>query len=80
MILSNIGNNISIHDSAATSHIDKQQDMSLQSYSYKRLCHDWKWREYQLHTQGEVGCHMQAQRWIHGQRDMGCEDSPSVEP
>ena len=51
MALSNLGKNIFIGDSAATSHMT----------SNKQVSDDWKWTKHQLYPQGEIGCHLKTQ-------------------
>ena len=68
MTLSNIGNDIFIGDSVATSHMTNNK---TGVYELTQIRDSVMIRKYQLHTQREIGCHLQAQRWINGQRDMG---------
>ena len=74
MELSDLGKNIFIGDSAATSH------RCVQSGPHKWLSNDWEWEKHQMHPQGKIGCHLQAQGWIHSQRDLGCENCARIEP
>ena len=80
MTLSNIGNDVFIGDSAATSHMTNNKTGVYELTPNKRLSHDRKWREHQWHTQRKIRCNMQAQGWINGQRDVGSKGSPSIEP
>ena len=79
MELSHLGKNIFIGDSAATQVYDKQQNGCVQSGPHKWLSDDWEWEKHQLHPQGKIGCHLQAQGWIHSQRDLGCENCARIE-
>ena len=79
MGLSNLGENIFIGDSAATSHMTRKNG-SVQSGPHKWLSNDWKWEKHQLHPQGKIGCHLQTQGWIHSQRNLGCENCARVKP
>ena len=80
MALSNLGKNIFIGDSAATSQYDKQQNGSLQFSSHKWVSNDWKWTKHHLHPQRKIGYHLQTQGWIHGKRNLGCENCSSTKP
>ena len=51
---------------------------SVQSGPHKWLSNDWKWEKHQLHPQGKIGCHLQAQGWIHSKRNLGCENCARV--
>ena len=75
-----LGKNIFIGDSAATSHMTSRKLGVYVFGSHKWLSDDWKWEEHQLHPQGKIGCHLLAQEWIHGQRNLGYENCARIEP
>ena len=77
---SHLGKNIFRGDSAATSHMTSNKNGSVQSGPHKWLSNDWKWEKHQLHRQGKIGCHLQAQGWIHSQRIFGYENCARIEP
>ena len=79
MTLSNIGNDIFIRDSAATSHMTNNKTRVYNLTPIRGSVMIGNGESISC-THRETGCHLQAQRWIHGQRDIGCEDSPSIEP
>ena len=80
MELSHLGKNIFIGDSAATSHMTSSKMGVYKSGPHKWLSDDWKWEKHQMHPQGKIGCHLQAQGWIHSQRNLGCENCARIEP
>ena len=78
MKLSHLGKNIFTGDSAATRHMTAKWVCTI--WSHKWLSNDWEWEKHQMHPQGKIGCHLQAQGWIHSQRDLGCENCARIEP
>ena len=54
MTLSNLGTNVFIGDSAATSHMMSNK-MGVYNLTHKRACDDWKWAKHNLHTQWKIG-------------------------
>ena len=73
MALSNLGKNIFIGDSAATSHMT-----SNQLNTHKRLCDDWKWEDHHLHSQRKNGCDLQTLGWVHSKGNWGGEIVPQL--
>ena len=80
MTLSNLGKNIFIGDSAATSHMTSNKTGVYNLIPIKRVCNDSKWAEHHLHSQRETGCDLQTQGWIHGKGNLGCENSSTTKP
>ena len=76
MELSHLGKNIFIGDSAATSHMtsNKMGVYNLVPINGSVMIGNGKWEKHQLYPQGKIGCHLQAQGWIHSQRNLGCEN------
>ena len=74
MALSNLSKDIFLGESAATSHMTSNKMGVLQFNSHKWVCIGWKWIEHQLHPQRKTGCDLQTQGWIHGKRNLGCEN------
>ena len=79
MELSHLGRNIFIGDSAATSHMTCNKTGVYDLVSIKGSVMIGNWEKYQQYPQGKIGCHLQAQGWIHSQRDMGCENRTRTE-
>ena len=59
MTLSNLGKNIFIGDSAATSHMTSNTTGVYNFNSHRRVCNNWKWAEHHLHSQRKTGCDLQ---------------------
>ena len=71
MTLSNIGNDIFIGDSAATSHMTNNKTGVYELTPIRGSVMIGNGESISCTHKREIGCHLQSQRWINGQRDMG---------
>ena len=80
MALSNLGKNIFISDSAATSHMTSNKLGVLNLIPINRSVMIGNGQSISLHTQGKIGCHLQPQGVSHSQRNLGCENCTTAKP
>ena len=80
MTLSNIGNDIFIGDSAATSHMTNNKTGVYELTPIRGSVMIGNGESISWTHKGKLDVFLQAQGWIHGQRNMGSYDSPSIEP
>ena len=77
MGLAYLEKNIFIGDSAATSHMTSRK---MGVYNLVPINGSVMIGKHQVHPQGKIGCHLQAQGWVHSQRNLGCENCARIEP
>ena len=76
MTLSNLGKNIFIGDSTATSHMTSTK---MGVYNLIPIKGSAKIGKHHLHSQRKTECDL-PQGWIHGKRNLGCENCSTTEP
>ena len=80
MTLSNLGKDIFIGDSTATSHMMSNKMGVYNLTPIKGSVMIGNGQSIICAHKEKVGCDLQTQRWVHGQRNLGCENSPSIKP
>ena len=72
MTLSNIGNDIFIDDSAATSRMTNNMTGVYNLTPIRGSVMIGNGVSISCTHKRRIGCHLQAQRWINGSKEMGC--------
>ena len=80
MEVSHLGKNIFIGDSAATSHMTSSKMGVYNLVPINDSVMIWNVKIISCTKKGKIGCHLQAQGWIHNQRDLGCENCARIKP
>ena len=80
MGLGHLGKNIFIGDSAATSHMTSRKVGVYDLVPINGSVMIGNGKSIGCTHKGKIGCHLQTQRWIHGQRNLGSENCARIEP
>ena len=72
--------NIFIGDSAATSHMTSTKLGVYDLVPINGSVMIGNGKSISCTHKGKLGCHLQAQGWIHGQRNLGSESCARIEP